>query len=116
MEAMRRFSRRTFVAWVGGAGAGFYLFGRLHTRDACTRRARRNTGQLARSAVGSKVPDIAAHPAGDAEGRHDRPAGSGGRLLRDLDEAVRAADPALGLPATTVWGYGAVGVGKPGRP
>jgi hypothetical protein len=29
MEAMRRFSRRTFVAWVGGAGAGFYLFGRL---------------------------------------------------------------------------------------
>ena len=29
METMRRFSRRTFVAWVGGAGAGFYLFGRL---------------------------------------------------------------------------------------
>ena len=26
---MRRFSRRTFVAWVGGASAGFYLFGRL---------------------------------------------------------------------------------------
>ena len=29
METMRRYSRRTFVAWVGGAGAGFYLFGRL---------------------------------------------------------------------------------------
>src|SRR6266511_347016 len=29
METMRRFSRRTFVAWVGGAGAGFYLFGRV---------------------------------------------------------------------------------------
>jgi spore coat protein A len=28
METMRRFSRRTFVAWVGGASAGFYLFGR----------------------------------------------------------------------------------------
>ncbi|MGZ4409607.1 MAG: bilirubin oxidase, partial [Gaiellaceae bacterium] len=26
---MRQFSRRTFIAWVGGAGAGFYLFGRL---------------------------------------------------------------------------------------
>jgi spore coat protein A len=26
---MRRFSRRAFIAWVGGAGAGFYLFGRL---------------------------------------------------------------------------------------
>ena len=24
-----RLSRRTFVAWVGGASAGFYLFGRL---------------------------------------------------------------------------------------
>ena len=24
-----RLSRRAFVAWVGGAGAGFYLFGRL---------------------------------------------------------------------------------------
>ncbi|HSL64823.1 MAG TPA: hypothetical protein VK874_09210, partial [Gaiellaceae bacterium] len=29
METMRRFSRRTFVAWVGGASAGFYLFGRV---------------------------------------------------------------------------------------
>ena len=29
METMPRFSRRTFVAWVGGASAGFYLFGRL---------------------------------------------------------------------------------------
>jgi spore coat protein A, manganese oxidase len=29
VEAVRRFSRRTFVAWVGGASAGFYLFGRL---------------------------------------------------------------------------------------
>ena len=29
MENARRFSRRTFVAWVGGAGAGFYLFGRV---------------------------------------------------------------------------------------
>ena len=29
MEGYQRFSRRTFVAWVGGASAGFYLFGRL---------------------------------------------------------------------------------------
>jgi hypothetical protein len=34
METMRRFSRRTFVAWVGGASAGFYLFGRLPGVDA----------------------------------------------------------------------------------
>src|SRR4029453_17512070 len=29
METPRRYSRRAFVAWVGGARAGFYLFGRL---------------------------------------------------------------------------------------
>ena len=29
MDTTRRYSRRTFVAWVGGASAGFYLFGRL---------------------------------------------------------------------------------------
>ena len=29
MDTLRRYSRRTFVAWVGGASAGFYLFGRL---------------------------------------------------------------------------------------
>ena len=29
LERDRRYSRRTFVAWVGGASAGFYLFGRL---------------------------------------------------------------------------------------
>ena len=29
METLVRISRRTFVAWVGGAGAGFYLFGRV---------------------------------------------------------------------------------------
>ena len=29
MEGSVRFSRRVFVAWVGGAGAGFYLFGRV---------------------------------------------------------------------------------------
>ena len=34
METMRRYSRRTFVAWVGGASAGFFLFGRLPGRSA----------------------------------------------------------------------------------
>jgi hypothetical protein len=26
METLRPISRRTFIAWMGGAGAGFYLF------------------------------------------------------------------------------------------
>ena len=29
MVGSQRFSRRTFIAWVGGASAGYYLFGRL---------------------------------------------------------------------------------------
>src|SRR4029453_12135973 len=29
MNTLQPISRRTFIAWVGGAGAGFYLFGRL---------------------------------------------------------------------------------------
>ena len=52
METMRRFSRRTFVAWVGAQARGFYLFDG-YQGCACTCRARRNTGRLARSAVGS---------------------------------------------------------------
>ena len=89
METMRRFSRRTFVAWVGSAGAGFYLFGRLPGMRAPVALGAIPGGSL--DPLWFEVPDIAAHPAGDAEGRHDRPAGSDGRLLRDLDEAVRAA-------------------------
>src|SRR6266536_205729 len=46
METMRRFSRRTFVAWVGGAGAGFYLFGRLPGMSAPTALAQIPGGTL----------------------------------------------------------------------
>ena len=73
------------------------------------RGARRDPGRHARPADRAEVRDADADPAGHAEGRHDHDAGrQTGRLLRDLDEAVRAADPAGRLPATTVWGYGAV--------
>ena len=52
-------------------------------------------GRHAAAGVGAEVPDAAAHPACHAEGGHDRRAGrEERRLLRDLDEAVLAADPA----------------------
>ncbi len=45
--------------------------------------------------VGAEVPDTAADPAGDAAGRcPDQPRRQAGGLLRDLDAAVRTADPA----------------------
>ena len=103
-----RFSRRTFVAWVGGASAGFYLFGRLPGTSAPEALAQIPGGTLD-PADGAEVPDAAADPAGDAAGGDDHDARrQAGRLLRDLDAAVLAADPARGPAATTVWGYGAV--------
>ena len=46
MESTRRYSRRTFVAWVGGASAGFYLFGRLPGLSAPTALAQVPGGML----------------------------------------------------------------------
>ena len=111
----RRFHRRTSASRLRGKGdvdgehaavleANVHRLGRRRrprvlsvwtaTRHERTGRARRGSGRIPRSAVGSEVPDTSAHPAGDAEGGHDRAAGSDDRLLRDLDAAVRAADPA----------------------
>ena len=93
MESTRRFSRRMFVAWVGGASAGFYLFGRLPGTSAPVALAQ-IPGDTLDPEDDRQVRHSAADPAGDAEGRHDRSARSDDRLLRDLDDAVRAADPA----------------------
>ena len=69
METMRRFSRRTFVAWVGGAGAGFYLFGRLPGMSAPVALAQIPGGTLDPNGC-DQVRHSDAHPAGDAQGRH----------------------------------------------
>ena len=117
VEAMAnelRLSRRTFIAWVGGASAGFYLFGRLPGMSAPVALAA-IPGRIPRSVVGTEVPDTAAHPAGDAEGGHSRSAGSDDRLLRDLDEAVRAADPARGPTRNDGLGLRCREVGEPER-
>ena len=91
-----RLSRRAFVAWVGGASAGFYLFGQA-PRDGRAAGARADPGRLAGSAVGAEVRDADADPAGDAPGGDAHDAGrQAGRLLRDLDEADLPADPARG--------------------
>ena len=96
MEGMRRFSRRTFVAWVGGASAGFYLFGRVPGTSVpvASPRSRRHPGPDRHR----EVPDCHARPAGHAEGRDDRPAWrKERRLLRDLDGQFQRSCP-LGCP------------------
>src|SRR6266542_386965 len=98
-----RWRRRGLLSVRAGSGAE-------RARRACT-----GAGRLARSDHGSEVPDTAAHPPGDAEGRRDRPAGSDGRLLRDLDEAVRAADPACRSAREDSLGLRCCEVGEPER-
>src|SRR5215216_5476181 len=51
MDVSLQFSRRTFIAWVGGAGAGFYLFGRLPGGSAPQALAQIPGGTLDPSAV-----------------------------------------------------------------
>ena len=98
MDTLRRYSRRTFVAWVGGASAGFYLFGRLPGMSAPAALAA-TRGRDARPAQRSEVPDAVADPAGHAQGGDDHePRRQADRLLRDLDEAAHAADPPGGPP------------------
>ena len=97
METSLRFSRRTFVAWVGGASAGFYLFGRLPGTSAPVALAA-GPGRHARSDHGSEVRDADADPAGDAPGRHDhacraasRPTTTRSRCGRSRSRSCRRA-------------------------
>ena len=107
MNTSLQFSRRTFVAWVGGTSAGFYLFGRLPgTSEPAGARA--DPGRHAGPRVGREVRHADADPAGDAQGRHDQAVG--GKPVDYYEISMRQFTQQIlpaGLPATTVWGYGA---------
>ncbi len=94
-------------AWVGGASAGYYLLGRLPGTSAPVALAQIPGGTLDPTQI-TKYAAAADHPAGDAASlkAERRSTGVDDRLLRDRRAAVRAADPAAELPATTVWSYG----------
>src|SRR5512132_218507 len=62
MEAPRRFTRRTFVAWAGGASAGFYLFGRLPGMSAPVALAQIPGGTLDPGAVPKFVTEMLIPP------------------------------------------------------
>ena len=96
METSLRFSRRTFVAWVGGASAGFYLFGRLPGAGAPTALAQIPGGTLDPTTVAKFETPLLIPPVMPRAGTITQPGGKPRRLLRDLDAAVRAADPAGG--------------------
>ena len=106
MATMRRYSRRTFVAWVGGASAGFYLFGRLPGTSAPIALAQIPGGTLDPNEVEKFVTPMLIPPVMPKAGTITQP---GGKPIDYYEISMTQIDqqilPAV-LPATTVWGYG----------
>ena len=105
---MRRFSRRTFIAWVGGAGAGFYLFGRLPGLSAPVALAQVPGGTLDPGTIPKFRTPLLVPPVMPRAGTIVH---HGGKNVDYYEISMRQFEQQIlpaGLPATTVWGYGAV--------
>jgi spore coat protein A, manganese oxidase len=113
METARRFSRRTFVAWVGGAGAGFYLFGRLPGMSAPAALAQIPGGTLDPTTVPKFQTPLLIPPVMPKAGTIDRRGSTIDYYEISMKQFAQQILPAS-LPATTVWGYGAVKSASPG--
>jgi FtsP/CotA-like multicopper oxidase with cupredoxin domain len=103
-----RLSRRAFVAWVGGAGAGFYLFGQLPGAGAAQALAQIPGGTLDPGVVQKFVTPLLIPPAMPRAGTFMMP---GGKPVDYYEISMRQISQQIlpaGMPATTVWGYGAV--------
>src|SRR5215217_2624856 len=108
MDVSLQFSRRTFIAWVGGAGAGFYLFGRLPGSSAPVALAAIPGGTLDPVSVPKYATPMLIPPvmprAGTAWMAGGKPVDLYEISVRQFSQQILPA----GLPPTTVWGYGAV--------
>jgi spore coat protein A len=106
VERMRRFSRRTFVAWVGGAGAGFYLFGRLPGTGGTVALAQVPGGTLDPGSIPKFATPMLVPPVMPRAGTLVQ---RGGKNVDYYEISVRQFAQQIlpdGLPTTTVWGYG----------
>ena len=106
METSPRCSRRAFVAWVGGASAGFYLFGRAGGMGAPEALAQVPGGTLDPADVPKFQTPLLVPPvmprAGTVKTRGGKPVDYYEISMRQFMQQILPA----GLPATTVWGYG----------
>jgi len=107
METTGRLTRRAFVTWVGGAGAGMYLFGRLPGFDAPAALAQiaggtLDPGDVPKFATPMLVPPVMPR-AGTIRQQGGKPIDYYEISMRQFAQQILPA----GLPATTVWGYGA---------
>jgi spore coat protein A len=106
METMLRFSRRTFVAWVGGASAGFYLFGRLPGLGAPVALAQVPGGTLDPLTVPKFRTPMLIPP---VMPRADTIPQRGGKSVDYYEISMKQITQQIlpaGFPVTTVWGYG----------
>jgi spore coat protein A len=107
VETRPRFSRRAFIAWVGGAGAGFYLFGRLPGLSAPVALAQVPGGTLDPTAIAKFQTPLLIPPVMPRAGTIVQ---RGGKNVDYYEISMRQFEQQIlpaGLPATTVWGYGA---------
>ena len=108
METPRRYTRRTFVAWVGGASAGFYLLGRLPGMSAPAALAAIPGGTLDPLNIPKYRTPMLIPPVMPRAGTLTDPGGKPIDYyeisMKQLEEQILPA----GFPKTTVWGYGAV--------
>ncbi len=107
MNTSLRFPRREFIAWVGGASAGFYLFGRTSGMGAPEALAQIPGGTLDPGDVPKFQTPLLIPPAmpraGTVKTRGGKPVDYYEISMRQFAQQILPA----GLPATTVWGYGA---------
>ncbi|HET8651788.1 MAG TPA: multicopper oxidase domain-containing protein [Gaiellaceae bacterium] len=102
------YSRRTFIKWVGGASAGFYLLGRLPGMSAPAALAAIEGGTLDPLSIPKYQTPLLIPPvmprAGTITGRGGKPIDYYEISMRQITQQILPA----GFPVTTVWGYGAV--------
>jgi spore coat protein A, manganese oxidase len=106
MNTLRPISRRTFIAWVGGAGAGFYLFGRMPGMSAPVALAQVPGGTLDPSDVAKFVTPMLVPPVMPRAAVITAP---GGKPVDYYEISMRQFEQQIlpvGLPPTMVWGYG----------
>ena len=115
MQPRQRLSRRSFVAWVGGASAGFYLFGRLPGTSAPVALAAIPGGSLDPLSIPKYqspllIPPVM--PKADTIVRRGETIDCYEISMKQFSQQILPAS----LPPTTVWGYGAVSSASPGGP
>ncbi len=107
MNTSLQFSRRTFVAWVGGTSAGFYLFGRLPGASEPEALAQIPGGTLDPASVAKYVTPLLIPPVMPRAGTIRQ---VGGKPIDYYKISMRQFAQQIlppPHPPTTVWGYGA---------